>query len=102
LKARGVPFRDAIIEASLSRFRPILMTTIAMVIAMIPVAIAKGAGAEWKNSLAWVLIGGLTSSMILTLIVVPIMYYVVDRISEIFENRKKKKSGDTSTLIAEA
>jgi hypothetical protein len=40
--------------------------------------------------------------MILTLIVVPIMYYVVDRISEIFENRKKKKSGDTSTLIAEA
>jgi HAE1 family hydrophobic/amphiphilic exporter-1 len=62
--------------------RPILMTTIAMVIGMIPIATATGSGAEWKNGLAWVLIGGLTSSMFLTIIVVPMMYYTVDRIKE--------------------
>ena len=60
--------------------RPILMTTIAMVIGMIPIATASGSGAEWKNGLAWVLIGGLTSSMFLTIIVVPMIYYIVDKI----------------------
>jgi HAE1 family hydrophobic/amphiphilic exporter-1 len=47
---------------------------------MLPIALATGAGAEWKNGLAWVMIGGLISSMFLTLIVVPVVYYVMDRI----------------------
>lgn len=80
MKEEGKSSYKAVIEGGVTRFRPILMTTIAMVIAMIPIAIAIGAGAEWKNGLAWVLIGGLTSSMILTLIVVPIMYLTVDNI----------------------
>ncbi len=67
------------------------MTTIAMVIAMIPIAIATGAGAEWKNGLAWVLIGGLTSSMILTLIIVPVMYLVVDTLKDRWTTRKATK-----------
>ena len=51
-----------------------------MVFGMLPIALASGAGAEWKNGLAWALIGGLTSSMFLTLIVVPIVYTKVDRL----------------------
>jgi HAE1 family hydrophobic/amphiphilic exporter-1 len=86
-KAQGVPFRAAILHAGEERLRPILMTTIAMVIGMIPIATASGAGAEWKNSLAWVLIGGLSSSMVLTVYLVPMMYYLVDRTQEWFSNR---------------
>jgi HAE1 family hydrophobic/amphiphilic exporter-1 len=80
LKEKGQNTRDALLESIRERMRPILMTTIAMVIGMIPIAIARGSGAEWKNGLAWVLIGGLLSSLILTIIIVPVMYYTVDAI----------------------
>ncbi|MFN5292514.1 MAG: efflux RND transporter permease subunit [Flavobacteriia bacterium] len=82
LKEKGMTTYSALLESVRERMRPILMTTIAMVIGMVPIATATGAGAEWKNGLAWVLIGGLTSSMFLTIIVVPMMYYTVDRIQE--------------------
>ncbi|WP_044239409.1 efflux RND transporter permease subunit [Flexithrix dorotheae] len=82
LKEKGMDVKNALIQATRIRFRPILMTTIAMVIGMMPIAMASGPGAEWKNSLGWVLIGGLSSSMFLTLIVVPLIYYVFDRILE--------------------
>ena len=55
------------------------MTTVAMVFGMLPIALAKGAGAEWKNGLAWALIGGLTSSMLLTLLVVPVIYFLMEK-----------------------
>ncbi|MBD8387673.1 efflux RND transporter permease subunit [Dysgonomonas sp. BGC7] len=77
-KERGMELKDALIEATHQRFRPILMTTAAMVIGMLPIALATGAGAEWKNGLAWVMIGGLISSMFLTLIIVPVVYYIMD------------------------
>ena len=80
LKAAGLKVKDALIRATQVRIRPILMTTLAMVIGMLPIALASGAGAEWKNGLAWVLIGGLTSSMFLTLIVVPLIYYIFDMV----------------------
>ena len=79
LKEAGVEVKEALEKAVKIRFRPILMTTIAMVIGMMPIALATGAGAEWKNSLAWVIIGGLLSSMFLTLVVVPVIYYLFDR-----------------------
>lgn len=79
LKEAGLKVKDALLRATQVRIRPILMTTLAMVIGMMPIALATGAGAEWKNGLAWVLIGGLTSSMFLTLIVVPVVYYIFDR-----------------------
>lgn len=91
-KALGIPFRKAILIAGEERLRPILMTTIAMVIGMVPIATATGAGAEWKNSLAWVLIGGLTSSMLLTIYLVPMAYYLVDRLGEKW-NAWRAKSG---------
>jgi HAE1 family hydrophobic/amphiphilic exporter-1 len=79
-KAKGMELKVALIEATRQRFRPILMTTAATVTGMLPIALATGAGAEWKNGLAWVMIGGLISSMFLTLIVVPVVYYVMDRV----------------------
>jgi HAE1 family hydrophobic/amphiphilic exporter-1 len=84
----------ALLESVRERMRPILMTTIAMVIGMVPIATATGSGAEWKNGLAWVLIGGLTSSMFLTIIVVPMMYYVVDRIQAKIQFKKLAKLAD--------
>lgn len=93
-KAEGETTWNALIQANHARLRPILMTTIAMVIGMLPIALASGAGAEWKNGLAWVIIGGLISSLFLTLIVVPVMYSIVDRILERLNRGKKKESLD--------
>ena len=91
LKSEGMSTYNALLEAVRERMRPILMTTIAMVIGMIPIATATGSGAEWKNGLAWILIGGLTSSMFLTIIVVPMMYYIVDRIQARFSKKKREE-----------
>ena len=81
-RSRGSNLYDAVMEAGKQRLRPILMTTLSMVIGMLPIAIAAGAGSEWKSGLAWALIGGLSSSMFLTLVVVPVVYIVVTRIVE--------------------
>ncbi|MFM7644854.1 MAG: efflux RND transporter permease subunit [Sphingomonadales bacterium] len=97
LKEKGMSTYTALLESVRERMRPILMTTIAMVIGMIPIATATGSGAEWKNGLAWVLIGGLTSSMFLTIIVVPMMYYVVDRIQAKIQFKKLAKMADIDT-----
>ena len=91
LKAAGLKVREALVKATQVRIRPILMTTLAMVIGMLPIALASGAGAEWKNGLAWVLIGGLTSSMFLTLIVVPVVYYIFDLVMARFGWDKEVK-----------
>lgn len=79
LREKGFELKEALIEATKLRFRPILMTNITMVIGLMPIAMAQGAGSEWKNGLAWALIGGLSSSMFLTLIIVPVIYYLVER-----------------------
>ncbi|GGG15994.1 efflux RND transporter permease subunit [Pontibacter amylolyticus] len=89
LKDEGVEVKEALTEAVRIRFRPILMTTLAMVIGMLPIALAGGSVAATKNGLAWALIGGLSSSMFLTLIVVPIIYYGFDRILAKFGLDKK-------------
>jgi HAE1 family hydrophobic/amphiphilic exporter-1 len=95
MKAEGMDTRNALLEAGRTRLRPILMTTVAMVIGMLPIAIADGAGAEWKNGLGWALIGGLTSSMFLTLLVVPVMYYAVDKLKDRVTGKGKGPKGPT-------
>ena len=97
LKEEGKSTYDALVESGKIRLRPILMTTIAMVFGMLPIALATGAGAEWKNGLAWALVGGLTSSMILTLVVVPVVYYMVDAVGYRLA-RLRKKSDDYTPL----
>ena len=77
-RAEGHSTMDALLLAGRVRMRPILMTTLSMIFGMLPIALATGAGSEWKNGMAWALIGGLTSSLFLTLIVVPVVYYLID------------------------
>ncbi|MEI6946750.1 efflux RND transporter permease subunit [Paraflavisolibacter sp. H34] len=79
LKAEGKELKEALIEAGKERLRPILMTTIAMIVGMLPIALASGAGAEVKNGMAWVIIGGLSSSLLLTLVLVPSMYMIIEK-----------------------
>ena len=88
---KGMDTFNALIEAGKERLRPILMTTFAMIFGMLPIALAAGDGAELKNGIAWVIIGGLTSSMILTLIVVPVVYYVLDRMTSRFRYYKRNR-----------
>lgn len=88
LKAGGRHFKEALIMAGKERMRPILMTTLAMVFGMLPIALATGTAAEWKNGLAWVIIGGLLSSLILTVFLVPVVYYVVDTVKENINHKK--------------
>ncbi|APR77737.1 Cobalt-zinc-cadmium resistance protein CzcA [Minicystis rosea] len=80
LKEEGKPTYDALVEAGKVRLRPILMTTVAMVAGMIPVAMAHGDGAEMRAPMGVVIIGGLASSTVLTLAVVPAVYSVLDAI----------------------
>lgn len=83
-KANGLSARDALVAAGRERLRPILMTTLAMILGMLPMALATGSGAETKSAMAWVIIGGLTSSMIFTLILVPTVYLIVETIQAKF------------------
>jgi hydrophobic/amphiphilic exporter-1 (mainly G- bacteria), HAE1 family len=75
---KGVPMRDALIEAGAIRLRPILMTTLALIAGMIPVALGGGEGADFRAPLGRAVIGGTVTSTILTLFVIPTVYEVLD------------------------
>jgi len=81
LQLQGKPVLEAAFEASAIRFRPILMTAIATILGAVPLAFATGAGAETRNSMGIVIVGGLTLSTFLTLFVVPIVYVLMDGLS---------------------
>ncbi|MBT30339.1 MAG: acriflavin resistance protein [Thalassobius sp.] len=80
LKEEGNTIVEALIEAGKERLRPIIMTTFAMIFGMLPLAISQSSGSEFKNGMAWVLIGGLTSSFLFTLFLVPSVYLVVENL----------------------
>ena len=71
---RGMRVQEAVVTAAATRFRPILMTTSAMVFGMLPLAIGLSEGGEWRQAMGTVIIGGLISSLILTLFLVPMIY----------------------------
>ncbi len=81
LQTKGKKAFDAIKEATAVRFRPILMTNLSLIVGLLPLATASGAGAEWKTGLGWVLIGGLSGSMLLSFLVVPVLYLIFDRLA---------------------
>ncbi|HRY37484.1 MAG TPA: efflux RND transporter permease subunit [Smithellaceae bacterium] len=91
LRERGLSRRDAILQAGPVRMRPILMTTFAMVFGMLPIALGVGEGAETRAPMGISVIGGLLTSLILTLVVVPSAYDIFDDWQEKFKNRKKRK-----------
>src|SRR5262249_49383849 len=78
LRARGMPKLPAIVEANHTRFRPILMTTVMLVAAMIPIALGQGPGAGARASMAKVIIGGQMLSLVLALLVTPVFYALLD------------------------
>ena len=93
---QGMDREEAIKQAGLVRLRPIVMTTLAMIFGMIPLAVSKGMGSEMRAPMAQSVIGGLITSTILTLFVVPIMYTILDDLKSIF--RKKIHSKKLSKI----
>ncbi|NJD21131.1 MAG: efflux RND transporter permease subunit [Melioribacter sp.] len=100
MRAQGENVAEALIDAVRMRIRPIFMTTLTMIFAMTPIAFSTSSGAEWKSGLAWALIGGLISSLLLTLIIVPLVYTKVEeyrvripvlfkRVSELLKIKKR-------------
>jgi HAE1 family hydrophobic/amphiphilic exporter-1 len=77
-RADGLSARDAILEAGPVRLRPVLMTTVATIAGMVPVALAHSDGAEFRQPMGVLVIGGLVSSTLLTMVVVPVAYVLVD------------------------
>ena len=98
LQDEGKPLREAVVEAAALRLRPILMTTGAMVSGAIPLALATGAGAESRQEIGWVIVGGMTFGTVLTLFVVPTAYTFLAR----DRSRSKSPQHDVSPAVREA
>lgn len=82
----GMVIKEALLDAGLHRLRPILMTTMAMIMGMMPVALAWGTGSEIRSSMGVVLIGGLLTSTFLTLVIVPLVYFLLEQGKQYYKN----------------
>jgi HAE1 family hydrophobic/amphiphilic exporter-1 len=78
LRARGLALRDAVLEAGPTRMRPVLMTAVSTIFGLLPLALGRGDGSEWRVPMGLVGIGGLATSTLLTLLVVPVVYTLID------------------------
>jgi HAE1 family hydrophobic/amphiphilic exporter-1 len=78
MRREGLPKQEALIQAGLKRLRPILMTSLTTILALLPMAIGLGEGAELRAPLAITVIGGLLAATALTLVVIPVVYSVLD------------------------
>lgn len=92
----GLERKEAILEAAAIRLRPIIMTTLAMIFSMIPIIAEGGAGASFRSPMAYAVIGGLITSTLLTLVVVPVMYTYLDDLRTRF-HRKTSKAVNVSS-----
>ena len=95
LRAKGKPIREAVIELATLRLRPILMTTGAMVLGAVPLAVATGAGAESRQDIGWVIVGGLLVGTFFTLFVIPVVYTYLSR--RVFIEADQEGTADLST-----
>jgi hydrophobic/amphiphilic exporter-1 (mainly G- bacteria), HAE1 family len=91
LRAQGMERKEAIVLAGRTRLRPIIMTTLAMIFGMLPLALALGSGAEMRAPMARAVIGGLITSTFLTLLVVPVVYSLLDDFSQWVKGKREKK-----------
>ena len=80
LVKRGLPLREALLEAGVTRLRPILMTSVTMIVGMMPLALSLGASSEIRSGMAVVLIGGLVTSTIFTPLLLPVVYTLIDEL----------------------
>ena len=95
LRAKGKHIREAVIESATLRLRPILMTTGAMVLGAVPLALATGAGAESRQDIGWVIVGGLLVGTFFTLFVIPVVYTYLSR--RVFIEADQEGTADLST-----
>ena len=101
MRARGHSIQEAILRAGPIRLRPIMMTTLSMIFGMLPIALGYGAGAEIRMPMAIGVIGGLTTSTLLTLIVVPVVYTLVDDLSRRLTGRRgETAAAETEPAVA--
>ncbi|MFO1149001.1 MAG: efflux RND transporter permease subunit [Alsobacter sp.] len=100
-RKRGLAPRDAIFEACLERFRPILMTTMASLLGAIPLLVATGAGSELRRPLGITIVGGLIVSQVLTLYTTPVVYLLLDRLHHRW-SRKRPVAGGPQAVPAPA
>jgi len=91
LRRRGIEIFEAVTEAGKSRLRPILMTTLTTVLGLIPMAFVPGEGTEMSQAIGKTLLGGLTVSTILTLFLVPTIYYIFEKLVAKREVKKQEK-----------
>ena len=92
LRQGGMPLRNAILAAGPIRLRPILMTTFATILGMLPIALGFGTGAELRAPMAVAIIGGLVTSTVLSLVVVPVVYAIFDRLHPRFLDARSRRS----------
>jgi multidrug efflux pump len=90
-REQGMNTRDSIFEASMLRFRPILMTTFAAILGALPLAFGRGTGSELRHPLGIAVVGGLVFSQILTLYSTPVIYLYFDRIAQRFKRSAKAR-----------
>ena len=102
LRERGVGMYDAVLAAGKSRLRPVLMTSLTTILGMLPMALGMGNGAELWQPMGITVVGGLTFSTILTLVAVPILYYVIMGRSERYLARRKARKEEQARLKLEA
>ncbi|HEX2986967.1 MAG TPA: efflux RND transporter permease subunit, partial [Chloroflexota bacterium] len=106
MRARGLSTREAILHAGPVRLRPILMTTLSMICGMIPVAVGFGAGSEMRQPMGVSVIGGVITSTVLTLVVVPVAYSLIDDLGNWivrrFRRGKSSHSARVESRVAEA
>jgi HAE1 family hydrophobic/amphiphilic exporter-1 len=86
-EGQGMSLRDALIQAGTIRLRPILMTTVALIAGMVPVAIGAGEGGDFRAPLGRAVIGGVITSTVLTLLVIPTFYEIFDHWRSVLARR---------------
>jgi multidrug efflux pump len=91
-RVHGKAPREAIFEASLLRFRPILMTTLAAMLGALPMLLGTGTGSELRRPLGLAIIGGLTLSQVLTLFTTPVIYLFFDRLAQRFSRKRRENA----------
>ncbi|HWI41407.1 MAG TPA: efflux RND transporter permease subunit, partial [Verrucomicrobiae bacterium] len=100
LQQRGASRFDAVVEAGRTRLRPIVMTTLAMIFGMLPLFFAIGSGAEMRAPMARGVVGGLLTSSLLTLLVVPVMYTYMDDLDAWLRRKWKGRKGHAALAVA--